>query len=234
MARQMQGKASKLKFQNCFAVDREGLGGGLAICWTDDINVEIKSFSKHHVDVVVHSEGRRYCRCIEVYSHPETDQKKHTWELLRRLTGLSSLHWLCFRDFNEVLNLNEKFRDRDRRANMVNDFKEVVKDFNLTDLGSTEYPFTWSNRRFEVNIIEERLDKCLGNSSWRESLQEKAAQNLISWSSDHNPLMMEVLEKGRGNRYSRKTFHRIHYEDMWSPYKKCKEIVKKEWMEGSS
>ena len=102
------------------------------------------------------------------------------------------------------------------------------------DLGSTGYPFTWSNRRFGVNTIEERLDRFLGNSSWRESFQEKTAQNLISWSSDHSPIMMEVLKKGRGNRYSRKTFHRTHYEDMWSPYEKCKEIVKNEWMEGIS
>ncbi|KAH9651249.1 reverse transcriptase domain-containing protein [Citrus sinensis] len=82
-ARQMQGKASKLQFQNCFAVDREGLGGGLAMCWTEDINVEIKSFSKHHVDAVVHSEEGRFWRCTGIYGHPETDQKKHTWELLR-------------------------------------------------------------------------------------------------------------------------------------------------------
>ena len=233
-ARQMQGKASKLQFQNCFAVDREGLGGGLAMCWTEDINVEIKSFSKHHVDAVVHSEDGRFWRCTGVYGHPETDQKKNTWELLRRLAGLSSLPWLCFGDFNEVLNLNEKLGGRDRRANLVNDFREALKDCDLTGLGSTGYPFTWSNRRFGVNIIEERLDRFLGNSSWRESFQEKTAQNLISWSSDHSPIMMEVLEKGRGNRYSRKTFHRTHYEDMWSPYEKCKEIVKNEWMEGIS
>lgn len=231
-ARQMQGKASKLQFQNCFAVDREGLGGGLAMCWTDDINVEIKSFSKHHVDAVVHNDEGRFWRCTGVYGHPETDQKKNTWELLRRLAGLSSLPWLCFGDFNEVLNLNEKLGGIDRRANLVNDFREALKDCDLTNLGSTGYQFTWSNRRFGVNIVEERLDRFLGNSSWRESFQEKAAQNLISWSSDHSPLMIEVLEKGRGNRYSRKIFHRIHYKDMWSLYEKCKEIVKKEWMEG--
>lgn len=45
--------------------------------------------------------------------------------------------------------------------------------------------------------------------------------------------MIEVLEKRRETRYTRKTYHRTHYEDMWSPYEKCKEIVKQEWVEMS-
>ena len=29
----------------------------------------------------------------------------------------------------------------------------------------------------------------------------------------------------------KRTFQMVHYKDMWSPYEKCKEIIKKEWME---
>lgn len=58
--RQMQEKAYKLHFQNCFAVSREGLGGGLAMMWNSEIVVDIKSYSKHHVDAVVHSENGSY------------------------------------------------------------------------------------------------------------------------------------------------------------------------------
>lgn len=42
---------------------------------------------------------------------------------------------------------------------------------------------------------------------------------------------MEVTEKGKDSRYTKRTFQRVHYEDMWSPYEKCNEIIKKEWME---
>ena len=87
----MQEKAKRLHFQNCFAISREGLGGGLALLWREEVTVDIKSFSKHHVDVVVHSENGSYWRCTGVYGHPESDQKRHTWELLRRLAALSSL-----------------------------------------------------------------------------------------------------------------------------------------------
>lgn len=41
---------------------------------------------------------------------------------------------------------------------------------------------------------------------------------------------MEVIERPGGSKYSRRSFTKIHYEDMWSPYERCKEIVKHEWV----
>ncbi|KAH9748716.1 reverse transcriptase domain-containing protein [Citrus sinensis] len=227
--KQMQEKANKLNFQNCFAISREGLGGGLALLWSSEVTVDIKSYSKHHVDAVIYGENGRYWRCTGVYGHPEAEQKKHTWELLRRLAALSSLPWLCFGDFNEVLDPIEKSGGRDKRVNSVNDFREAMRDSDLRDLGSTGYPYTWSNRRFGSNFIEERLDRFLCNSSWGSCFQDKAAKNLISWSSDHNPILIEVIEKGEERRYTKRSFPRVHYEDMWSSYEKCKEIIMHEW-----
>lgn len=196
--------------------------------------MEIKSYSNHHVDAVIHSENGSYWRCTSVYGHSESDQKRHTWELLRRLAALSSLPLLCFGDFNEVLDLNEKSRapgGGDKRANLVNDFGEAIRDSDLIDLGSTGYPFAWSNKRFGPNFIEERLDRFLCNSKWRSYFIKKAAMNLISWSSDHNLIVMDVVEREEGRRYIKRIFPKVHYEDMWSLYKKCKKIVKHEWLE---
>lgn len=166
-----------------------------------------------------------------MYGHPELNQKMFTWELLRRLVALYSLPWLCFGDFHEVLNLNEKLGGRDKRVCLVNDFREAIRDCDLVDMGSIGYPFTWSNGRFGDHLIEEKLDRFLGNSSWRNYFQDKAAVNLVSWSSDHNPILMEVFEKGKEDKHAKRTLHRVQYEDMWSPYERCKEIVKHEWME---
>lgn len=47
---QMNQISRKLKFENYFGVDRSGKIGGLAILWNPEIEVQIKSFSKHHID----------------------------------------------------------------------------------------------------------------------------------------------------------------------------------------
>lgn len=40
---------------------------------------------------------------------------------------------------------------------------------------------------------------------------------------------MEVKERGKCESYARKSFPRVHYEDMWSAYDMCKNIVQDEW-----
>lgn len=139
---QAREECNRLNIENCFAVNRNGLGGGLALCWSRDFHVNISSYSTHHIDAVVQYENGKQWRCTGVYGHPEMQQKQHTWTLLRRLAGLSNLPWLCFGNFNEILNPNEKCGGKDRNLNMVMSFREAVQDCNLVDLGCTDYPFT--------------------------------------------------------------------------------------------
>lgn len=40
---------------------------------------------------------------------------------------------------------------------------------------------------------------------------------------------MEVVEKGVELDYRRKSWRRVHYEDIWSSYNACKEIIHNEW-----
>ena len=107
---------------------------------------------------------------------------------------------------------------------------EAVKDFNLVDLGCKGYPFMWSNKRYGPYLIEEKLDRFLGSKDWEQSSYKLTVTNLNSWCSDHSPIMLEIQEKTRFNWHQKKSYQRLHYEDMWSPYKECKRIVRREWM----
>ncbi|XP_024033484.1 uncharacterized protein LOC112095607 [Citrus clementina] len=189
----MNGISRKLNFENCFEVDRRGRGGGLAMLWSSEIVVQIKSFSNHHIDAEVQTENGKLFRCNSVYDHPEVGQKKHIWTLLRRLAGLSLLPWLCFGDFNEVLHPYEKTGGNERELSLIRNDREALRDCNLVDMGYKGYPFTWNNGRYGPHYIEERLGR------------------------------------GRGLCWKRKKSTRIHYEDLWSPYEACKEIIKTEW-----
>lgn len=155
----MNNVDKKLKMENYFVVSSKGKNGDLAILWSLETNVNIASFSSHHIDAEIITENGDQMRCIGIYDHPETNQKKHMWTLLSKLAGLSSSSWLCFGDFNEIMHFNEKNRGNNRELSMITDFREVVQDCNLRDLGCNGYSFTWSNRRFGTHFIEERLDR---------------------------------------------------------------------------
>lgn len=114
--------SNELHFPNCFAISREGMRGGLAKLWSSKVTVEIKSYSCHHFDVMVHSEKGGYWRCTSIYGHLELAHKKYTWNLLKRLAILSSLPWLSFEDFNENLNLNENIEGNEKQVSMITNF----------------------------------------------------------------------------------------------------------------
>ena len=63
----------KIGFENGFYVKKEGKGGGLAMLWRREVNLEIKSYSMHHIDAVITGEGARFqWRITGFYGHPET------------------------------------------------------------------------------------------------------------------------------------------------------------------
>ncbi|KAH9792802.1 reverse transcriptase domain-containing protein [Citrus sinensis] len=205
------------------------MGGGLALFWSSGVNVSIKSFSSHHIDAVVQNPGGQMWRCTGIYGHPEAGQKQHTWCLLKRLADLFPYPWCCFGDFNEILYLHEKSGGNERNLNAVAEFRETIQACNLVDMGYKGYQFTWSNRRFGTSYVEERLDRFLCSKDWSKSFQNLPASHLVNWVSDHCPIMLDIKERSKEINYKRRSFSRDYYEDMWSSYENCQNIVREEW-----
>lgn len=88
--------------------------------------------------------------------------------MIRRLAQLSSTTWLYIGDFNKILYLHEKNGGNDRDLKVVSEFKKVIQDCNLIDMGSQGHPYTWSNRRFGPYFIEEKLEKFLYSKDWTD------------------------------------------------------------------
>lgn len=50
------------------------------------------------------------------------------------------------------------------------------------------------NKRYVSHFIKERLDRVLCNKNQGKFFYELLATNLVSWGSNHNPIVMEVNE----------------------------------------
>ncbi|KAH9647988.1 hypothetical protein KPL70_025411 [Citrus sinensis] len=156
-------------------------------------------------------------------------EKKHTWMLLRWLAVLSSSPWLCYGDFNEILHPDEKRGSNDRNVNLINEFREALRDCGLKDVGYRGYDFTWNNGIYGKGFVEERLDRFVCSKAWSDKSVDCKASNLDTWTSDHCPVLMVAQERREGMNQRGRHSSRIHYEDMWSSYDVCKEIIKEEW-----
>ena len=98
----------RVGFSSSIQVDSTGRSGGLLLMWNDDLEVSLKSFSSHHIDIDVTDGRGLQWRYTGVYGEPIRGQRWQFWELLRRLQMVNSLPWLVSGDFNEIVSLIEK------------------------------------------------------------------------------------------------------------------------------
>lgn len=69
------------------------------------------------------------------YGHPETSKRHEVWALIKSLQGRLALPWLVFGDFNEILHMCEKRGGNDRSGRRMEDFRNLLSDCNVGDLG---------------------------------------------------------------------------------------------------
>ncbi|KAL5549098.1 hypothetical protein UlMin_004329 [Ulmus minor] len=147
--------------------EREGRSSGLCLLWSDSICVQLLSGSKGYIDVMVTSHDST-CWCfIGLYGNPDTSLKTQSWNLLKRLGDSFSMPWLCGGDLNEILFGHEKQGGAERAQYLMNYFREAI------------------NYCKDACLVQERLDRMLGNSGWLDlfpnSLIRLCATDLESW-----------------------------------------------------
>lgn len=69
------------------AIDREGMSDGLALLWRKDVKVDLLSYSKNHIDAIIHQpEGTTDFRITRFYGASLAYQRHKSWQLLRNLS----------------------------------------------------------------------------------------------------------------------------------------------------
>ena len=52
-ANRVENLKNQLGFVGCFAVDSDGLSGGIGLFWSAEVQVELQNYSSGHIDVMV-------------------------------------------------------------------------------------------------------------------------------------------------------------------------------------
>lgn len=100
-------------------------------------------------------------------------------------------------DFNDI-DSYEKLGGRPISFTRSSKLRNYINKCNLLDLVFKECKFTWSNhRKRNKGLIMERLDKILGNEESFELFPNCSIIHLPKTYSDHNPLLVELIPRGR-------------------------------------
>ncbi|CAM8965691.1 unnamed protein product [Rhodiola kirilowii] len=213
---------SKLGFRGCFAVGSQGRSGGLALLWSDDVEVNLVSYSASHIDVKVGCSADFFLTLF--YGSPKVQERRESWELLRRLKKDPEIPWVVMGDFNEIAFSWEMESKRSRQAWQMRDFRSCLDDCELVDLGYSGDIFTYSNRRKEEHEVRARLDRVVANGVWRNNFPKATVSHVFANTSDHVLLVLYI----QGRKLAKKR-NIQRFEPMWTRHKGFKEAVRASW-----
>lgn len=70
----------------------------------------------------------------------------------------------------------------------MSNFRDVLADCDLTDLGFVGLPFTYKNGRAGAANVKVWLDRAVADTGWRDMFGDAKLHHLVSSRSDHCPL----------------------------------------------
>ena len=226
--KRMERIRDRIGFANGLFVPSLGRSGGLALLWTRETDLEIKSFGCYHIDAIITKANSNFkWRITGFYGHPQAHLRQFSWDLLAFLSDQYQLPWFCFGDFNEILSTNEKSGGLLRPQSQMEKFRNVVNFYGFKDLGYVGPNFTWCNMQEGANRMYLRLDRAFATSEWIDKFGEAKVHHIVDSTSNHCAL---VLLDPKAPKLPR--CHRFHFESMWTKREECKEVIKTAWCSG--
>lgn len=108
----------------------------------------------------------------------------------------------------------------------IEEFKSILEQCQLSDLGFTGPRFTRTNKRMDTQFTQERLDRAVANSDCCGIVLSFYLEVLAARNSNHAPICLS-LRKEMGVWHRRKKGFK--YEACWKKSRSCKEVIKKVW-----
>lgn len=63
-------------FRNGLEIESEGRSGGIALMWKEEVELEVKNFSKHHIHAKFQCRTKKKGRLTRVYGHLEASKQE--------------------------------------------------------------------------------------------------------------------------------------------------------------
>lgn len=159
----------------------------------DYLDVQLVSLSSGHIDVWIANwlnEGGYFF--TKFYGHWCVSQRKHSWELLKRISCNKQLPSIVIGDFNELLLMEETDSSRRRAENQVKRFREVVDNLKLKELFIKNGRFTWWDGRSGLASAREKLDRALCNLAFQQLQPNYVVSLILTSTSDYHFLQLWV------------------------------------------
>lgn len=159
---------------NCegYFQDAKGASGGLGFFWNPkNIKMsDLERFDHWLCGIVVNIQHNVSFPLINVYGPIKIVDKLKLWrDISSKIATLKSDKIIIARDFNAILDLDDKSGGLRMSNQVMEDFRDFVNINHLLDVVPKNGRFMWTNRRANFARIFERLDRFLVGPYWVDS-----------------------------------------------------------------
>jgi hypothetical protein len=123
-------------------VGAHGKAGGICMFWSTGMNVEVLEFDSRTIAITVRDE---FCSSslVGFYGPPYQAKRHKAWSNLNALLQSITGPWMCFGDFNSVVEESEKDGGIRGSSSTPSFLKDLLFDLEAVDLGYSGNQFTW-------------------------------------------------------------------------------------------
>lgn len=180
--------------------------------------------SRYALHLVITNDRSNSWIISAVYNSNSIHRQRFLWNELSGLAYLN-LPWLIMGDFNAMVSQDEHRGGSNyyysRKASV---FSEFIAANNLLYVNYVGSPFTWCNNQLGLARRWARLDCCLVNMWWANSIDSCVIKHLPRLHSDHSPLLLSIYPR---NSFVKKRIFR--FDNFWLEHVGCHEAVRKAW-----
>ena len=105
-------------------------------------------------------------------------------------------------------------------------FRDSLDFCGLKDLGFSGLPYTWSNQRFDGQMIWVRLDRAVASADWMLKFPSVRVHHVPGYSSDHKPIWL--VSDDAHTRFYRPQ-RPFRFEAIWLKDSRCEGVVHSAW-----
>ncbi|XP_039066344.1 uncharacterized protein LOC120211945 [Hibiscus syriacus] len=186
------------------------------------MEIEIAHISNQFINGIFRpKEVNTWAQFIAIYANPNGSKRKHLWSQLEALAPNDNTPWIMGGDLNVILDVDERRGGATTHTNGSRLFANFMHSTGLLDLGFHGPPFTWNRGN-----LQQRLDRCLGNTKWISTFPNSQVLHLDRIGSDHRPLLLRLTTDKQDHK--NRPFRCIA---AWQEHHEFKDFIKSIWKE---
>ncbi|XP_073361947.1 uncharacterized protein [Aegilops tauschii subsp. strangulata] len=220
----------RLGLKHCIAQPGKGKSAGIALLYDESVEIIELSVGLRYIDVLVRltPNGLQW-RGTFVCGEPKAHERRLMWELLSRIKDKSNAPWLMIGDFNETMWQAQHFSTAKRSERYMENFRSVLSDCNLFDLGFKGPGWTYDNKQAGQKNVRARLDRAIASSSWSDHFREAIVEHICSSRSDHLPVLLKFGKRKEWRTVGSKSSRPFRYEHMWERVQSLQAAIENGW-----